>query len=102
MRFALDGTFSYHVWQSFRPGKITAEEVNRLGVEFAERFAKGKHSFIVCTHIDKSHMHNVRPDSRLCSSFGGFCCVLGSITGSDGGIFLFDSPLLLPAEVGIG
>ena len=36
----------------------TAEEANRLGVEFANRFTKGKHAFIVCTHIDKSHIHN--------------------------------------------
>ena len=27
-------------------------------MEFAKRFTKGKHSFIVCTHIDKSHVHN--------------------------------------------
>ena len=53
-----DDVIAYHVRQSFRPGEITAEEANRLGVEFAKRFTKGKHSFIVCTHIDKSHIHN--------------------------------------------
>ena len=53
-----DDVIAYHVRQSFRPGEITAEEANRLGVEFAKRFTKGKHSFIVCTHIDKSHFHN--------------------------------------------
>ena len=31
-------------------GEITAEEANR--------FTNGKHSFIVCTPIDKSHIHN--------------------------------------------
>ena len=49
---------AYHVRQSFRPGEITQEEANRLGVEFAKRFTKGNHAFVVCTHIDKSHIHN--------------------------------------------
>ena len=26
--------------------------------EFAKRFTKGNHAFVVCTHIDKSHIHN--------------------------------------------
>ena len=29
-----------------------------MGVEFAKRFTKGNHAFVVCTHIDKSHIHN--------------------------------------------
>ena len=49
---------AYHVRQSFVPGEITPEEANRLGVEFARRFTKGKHAFVVCTHIDKAHVHN--------------------------------------------
>ena len=53
-----DDVIAYHVRQSFRPGEITPEEANRLGVEFAKRFTKGKHAFVVCTHIDKSHVHN--------------------------------------------
>ena len=53
-----DDVIAYHVRQSFRPGEITPEEANRLGIEFARRFTKGNHSFVVCTHIDKSHIHN--------------------------------------------
>ena len=53
-----DDVIAYHVRQSFRPGEITPEDANRLGVEFAKRFTKGKHAFIVCTHIDKAHVHN--------------------------------------------
>ena len=49
---------AYHVRQSFVPGEITPEEANRLGYEFAKRFTKGKHAFVVCTHIDKAHIHN--------------------------------------------
>ena len=53
-----DDVIAYHVRQSFCPGEIIPEEANRLGVEFAKRFTKGKHAFIVCTHIDKAHVHN--------------------------------------------
>ena len=49
---------AYQVRQSFRPGEITPEEANRIGYEFAERFLKGNHAFIVCTHTDKQHIHN--------------------------------------------
>ena len=49
---------AYQVRQSFKPGEITPEEANRLGYEFAMRFLKGKHAFIVATHIDKKHIHN--------------------------------------------
>ena len=53
-----DDVIAYHVRQSFRSGEIPPEEANRLGVEFARRFTKGNHAFVVCTHIDKSHIHN--------------------------------------------
>jgi len=53
-----DDVIAYTIRQSFVPGEITPEEANRLGTEFAKRFTKGKHAFIVCTHIDKSHIHN--------------------------------------------
>lgn len=53
-----DDVIAYHLRQSFVPGEITPEEANRLGVEFARRFTKGNHAFIVCTHIDKKHIHN--------------------------------------------
>ena len=53
-----DDVIAYQIRQSFRPGEITPEEENRLGCELAKRFTKGNHAFIVCTHIDKSHIHN--------------------------------------------
>jgi hypothetical protein len=49
---------AYQVRQSFRPGEITPEDANKLGYEFASRFLKGKHAFLVCTHVDKHHIHN--------------------------------------------
>ena len=60
-----DDVLAYQVRQSFKPGEITPEEANRLGIEFARRFTKGNHAFVVCTHIDKAHVHNVRPDRAM-------------------------------------
>ena len=49
---------AYQVRQSFKPGEVTPDEANRIGYEFAERFLKGKHAFIVATHTDRAHIHN--------------------------------------------
>lgn len=49
---------AYRIIQSFKPGEITPEEANRLGYELAMKFTKGKHQFIVSTHVDKAHIHN--------------------------------------------
>ena len=53
-----DDVIAYHLRQSFVPGEITPEEANRLGRELAMRFTKGRNAFVVCTHIDKHHVHN--------------------------------------------
>ena len=53
-----DDVIAYQVRQSFLPNEITPEDANRIGVEFAKRFTKGNNAFIVCTHIDKAHIHN--------------------------------------------
>lgn len=49
---------AYQIRQSFKPGEITPKEANRVGYELAMRWTKGKHAFIVATHIDKAHIHN--------------------------------------------
>ena len=49
---------AYQFRQSFKPGEVTAEEANKIGYEFAERFLKDRHAFIVCTHINRHHIHN--------------------------------------------
>ena len=53
-----DDVIAYQLRQSFPPGEITPAEANRLGRELAMRFTKGRNAFIVCTHIDKAHIHN--------------------------------------------
>ena len=49
---------AYHIRQAFKPGEITPEEANLVGRELAERFLKGKHAYIVCTHVDRKHIHS--------------------------------------------
>ena len=60
-----DDVIAYHLRQSFVPGEITPQEANRLGQELARRFTHGEHAFIVATHTDKKHIHNVRPDRAM-------------------------------------
>jgi hypothetical protein len=50
--------FAYHIRQSFKPGEVSPEEANRIGRELALSFTKGSHAFVVCTHIDRRHVHN--------------------------------------------
>ena len=57
-RYQESDVIAYQIRQSFKPGEVSPEEANRIGYEFAERFLKGNHAFIVCTHIDKAHIHN--------------------------------------------
>ncbi len=49
---------AYHLRQSFKPGKITSELANKIGYDLAMSLTKGKHAFIVCTHVDKHHIHS--------------------------------------------
>ena len=57
-REQISDVIAYQVRQSFRPGEISPEDANRIGYEFATRFLKGKHAFLVATHVDKEHIHN--------------------------------------------
>lgn len=49
---------AYRIIQSFKPGEISPELANEIGYELAMEFTKGKHQFVVSTHIDKAHFHN--------------------------------------------
>ena len=53
-----DDVIAYHLRQAFLPGEITPEEANQVGRELAMKLTKGNHAFVVCTHIDKHHVHN--------------------------------------------
>ncbi len=53
-----DDVIAYHLRQAFKPGEVTPEEANQIGQELALKLTKGNHAFIVCTHVDKHHVHN--------------------------------------------
>ena len=53
-----DDVIAYHLRQSFKPGEITPELANKIGYSLAMSLTKGKHAFIVCTHVDKHHIHS--------------------------------------------
>ena len=53
-----DDVIAYHFRQAFKPGEVVPEEANQIGRELAMKLTKGKNAFIVCTHIDKHHVHN--------------------------------------------
>ena len=53
-----NNVIAYHLRQSFKPGEITPELANKIGYDLAMSLTKGKHAFIVCTHVDKQHIHS--------------------------------------------
>ena len=59
------GALFFQIRQAFPPSEVTAGEANQIGYETAMRWTKGKYQFFVCTHTDKGHLHNVRPDRAM-------------------------------------
>lgn len=49
---------AYHLRQSFKPDEIDPQTANKIGYDLAMSLTKGKHAFIVCTHVDKRHIHS--------------------------------------------
>ncbi|RIO22206.1 relaxase/mobilization nuclease domain-containing protein, partial [Staphylococcus saprophyticus] len=52
-----DGIQAHTVIQSFKPGEVTPEQCNQLGLELAKKIAPN-HQVAVYTHTDKDHYHN--------------------------------------------
>ncbi|HDH1850523.1 TPA: relaxase/mobilization nuclease domain-containing protein [Staphylococcus aureus] len=52
-----NGVQAHTVIQSFKPGEVTAEQCNQLGVELAKKIAPN-HQVAIYTHTDKEHVHN--------------------------------------------
>lgn len=51
--------YAYHMIQSFSPyDKITPEQAHELGKQWADEILKGKHEYVISTHLDKGHIHN--------------------------------------------
>ena len=49
---------AYHLRQSFKPGEIDPETANKIGYDLAMKLTKGRHAFIVATHVDRNHIHS--------------------------------------------
>ena len=49
---------AYHVRQSFKPGEITPEKANEIGMALAQRMTGDNYAFVVATHTDRRHIHN--------------------------------------------
>ena len=47
-----------HLIQSFDVGEVGAEKAHEIGRQFADEWLKGKHEYVLATHVDKSHIHN--------------------------------------------
>lgn len=51
------GIQAHTIIQSFKPGEVTPEQCNQLGLELAQQIAP-HHQVTVYTHDDKDHVHN--------------------------------------------
>jgi hypothetical protein len=52
-----DGVQAHTIIQSFKPGEVTAEQANEIGLELAKSVAKD-YQVAIYTHADKEHIHN--------------------------------------------
>lgn len=48
----------HQIRQSFKPGEIPPELAQKIGYELVISRTKGRHQFVVATHIDHAHIHN--------------------------------------------
>src|SRR6478735_2908175 len=48
---------AHHVIQSFKPDEVNPQQANEIGLQLAEKMAKG-YEVAVYTHTDKDHIHN--------------------------------------------
>ena len=89
-----EDVIAYHLRH---PREITAEDANRLGCELAKRFTKGNHTYTVCTHIDKAHIHNhviwnstALSQTRKFRNFGAAAAPFGGSTIDNLAFFMYN------------
>ena len=51
------GVVGYHLVHSYAPGETTPELAHEAGVEFARRLLGDKYQAVICTHVNKEHLH---------------------------------------------
>ena len=49
---------AHHLIQSFEPGEVDCQKAHEIGKQLADAVTKGKHEYVLTTHIDKGHVHN--------------------------------------------
>lgn len=49
---------AHHLIQSFSPGEVEADTAHEIGRLLADAVTKGRHEYVLTTHIDKGHVHN--------------------------------------------
>ena len=49
---------AHHMIQSFEPGESTPEQAHEIGKRLADEITKGRHEYVLTTHVDKGHTHN--------------------------------------------
>ncbi len=54
----MGGNLAYHAYQSFKPGEVTPQECHEIGVQLARQLWGKRFQVLVCTHMDKHHLHN--------------------------------------------
>ena len=66
-RHAIDKGYNLgrHLIQAFSPGEVSPEEAHEIGMQLAKEILGGKYEFVLTTHVDKGHIHNVRPDRAM-------------------------------------
>lgn len=54
-----DGVVAYHCIQSFAPGEVDPDQAHLIGMELAaELWGNKGYQVLVCTHLDRNHIHN--------------------------------------------
>ena len=54
-----------HLIQSFAPGETTPEQAHEIGKQLADEVLGGRFEYVLTTHTDRNHIHNVRPDRAM-------------------------------------
>lgn len=51
------GILGYHIVHSYAPGEVSPEQAHAAGVEFAKRLLGSQYEAVICTHVDREHLH---------------------------------------------
>jgi hypothetical protein len=56
--FKENGRLAYHGYLSFKPGEVTAQECQEIGMALAREMWGDRFQVVVTTHLDKEHLHS--------------------------------------------